>query len=502
MPRRLKIRRAGLIVSLGLVLFTPARARAQTFEAINSFTGCVPDGCHVANDGRYPQSTLVVGPDGNFYGTTFGFSGSLGTIYRSTPAGVRTTLVNFDEPSEPGVLGPWGCFPVGQLAVGPDGFYGVTDQCGLHTGGTLFRLTFAGSFSVLHHFDTDEAFTPSGGLAFAPDGDLFGGLGNGGESNRGGVFRWNGSAVTIVHSFDETTGAFPKGDLKLASDGSIYGATTGGGGVAPGTLFRITPDDTVLLFHTFNPLDGFGSFSNGGLLQASDGHLYGTMGDGVGVVYRITLAGVFTPLHTGVFSAGNLLEGFGGVIYGTSRTIGTPTGVFQIAPGGALTTVHSFTGPDGRQPEAGLVRGLDGHLYGTTYYGGAQDLGVFFRVRMAPAVTMSANGSYAPLTLSPGGALTIRMGFDVPGPGLINPAHLLVGFVSPFGVFWLGPSGFGTVPAVLYSGPLPGFGLAPLFTFPTTAGFPPGSYHWFVIVLDGATRVFIDSIETVVPSGV
>src|SRR5688572_2705680 len=124
-------------VLTGLCLASPAAVGtswAQTFASINSFAGCDVDGCQAGTDGARPGGTLVVGPDGNFYGTTFAFPGQgFGTIYRITPAGVRTTLVNFDEPTDPpGVVGPWGCYPIGRLAIGPDGFYGVTDQCGLH----------------------------------------------------------------------------------------------------------------------------------------------------------------------------------------------------------------------------------------------------------------------------------------------------------------------------------------------------------------------------------
>jgi len=60
--------------------------------------------------------------------------------------------------------------------------------------------------------------------------------------------------------------------------------------------------------------------------------------------------------------------------------------VFRIAPDGTFALLHWFTGPDGRQPMAGLVQGVDGILYGTTNYGGVHDLGVAFRldVRSTP----------------------------------------------------------------------------------------------------------------------
>jgi uncharacterized repeat protein (TIGR03803 family) len=489
--------RAVIVVSFGLGLWLPATARAQVLESINSFTGCDPLGCPVASDGGRPDSALVVGPDGNFYGTTFEFpGGGLGTIYRLTPSGTRTTLVNFSEPTTPTEFGPWGCFPIGRLAVGPDAFYGVTDGCGLYNGGVLYQLTFSGSFTVLHHFPL--GYAPGGGPAFAPDGDLLGITINGGDFNQGTVFRWDGSAVSTIYSFGSSdAGGFPAGDLTLATDGSVYGATTGGGGIAVPTLFRITPDEAVELFYTLTL-----GVSNGGLLQASDGQLYGTTVTGANTIFRITLGGILTPLHSGVASRGNLLEGFGGVIFGTTDSIfGDPNWgtVFKITPDGTLTTLHEFDAAGGRRPRAGLVRGADGHLYGTTYAGGSHDLGTFYRLVMPPAVDVTANGAQGPVTLAPGDPLAIRIALDVPGPSTVNPAYLLIGFVTPFGTYWIGPSGVSTAPAVLYSGPLPGFGPAVLLNFPSLAGLPAGDYYWFMIVVESATSVFTDYVKTVVP---
>ena len=492
-----RARRAVALVSCAFLLSVPARAHAQVFEAISSYAGCDPAGCVEASDGGRPDSALVIGPDGNFYGTTSEFpSGGLGTIYRVTPSGGRTTLVNFSEPTDPAVFGPWGCFPVGKLAKGPDAFYGVTDGCGLNNGGVLYSLSFSGSFTVLHHFPTGAS--PSGGLAFATDGDLFGITGNGGDFNQGTVFRWDGVSVSTIFSFGSSdAGGFPAGDLMRASDGGIYGATTGGGGIALPTLFRITSDEAVELFHTF---DGAHGYSNGGLLEASDGQLYGATYTGMGVVFRIALDGTFTPLHTGLHSRGNLIEGFGGVIYGTTDEVSSVSGtVFQMRPSGALTTLHTFDAPGGRRPRAGLLRGSDGHMYGNAYEGGSHGLGVFYRIAMPPAVDVTANGAHGPLTLAPGEPLAIRVAFEVPGAGVLNPAQVLIGFVSPVGVYWLGPAGFGTTPVVLFAGALPAFGATPLLNFSTTAGLPAGNYTWFMFVVEGTTRLFADSVTTTVP---
>ena len=209
--------------TLVVALLAARGAGAQTFQPINSFTGCVAAGCSVGTDGARPASTLAAGPGGDFYGTTYGFPGSLGSVYRVSPSGARTTLVNFDEPQDPMVFGPSGAFPVGRLALGADGnLYGVTDGGGLNNGGVLFRVSSGGAFDVLHHFPT--GFAPSGGPVFTADGDLFGVTANGGDANQGTVFKWDGSSVTTIYSFGTSAGAFPSGDLMLASDGHVYGA--------------------------------------------------------------------------------------------------------------------------------------------------------------------------------------------------------------------------------------------------------------------------------------
>src|SRR5215469_9440521 len=46
----------------------------------------------------------------------------------------------------------------------------------------------------------------------------------------------------------------------------------------------------------------------------------------------------------------------------------------------SFTTLHSFTGADGKQPFAGLVQGSSGNLYGTTYFGGTKNSGEIFQV--------------------------------------------------------------------------------------------------------------------------
>src|SRR6185503_4999352 len=84
-----------------------------------------------------------------------------------------------------------------------------------------------------------------------------------------------------------------------------------------------------------------------------------------------------------------LLQGRDGIFYGTTEFGGTGAGkgngtILKMLPDGTLTTLHSFAGDDdGRWPEAGLVQGPDGTLYGTTTWGGLLDLGTMFAITPA-----------------------------------------------------------------------------------------------------------------------
>ncbi len=151
---------------------------------------------------------------------------------------------------------------------------------------------------------------------------------------------------------------------------------------------------------TVNPLNLLTNSSDGhtpvaGLLQASDGFFYGTASaggmNGNGTVFRMSSAGVLTELH--LFTGGAdgsspgapLIQGLDGNLYGTTFFGGTNVEdegvVFKITTAGTLTTLWQFSGgADGGEPIAALVQGNDGNFYGTTSQGGAHNAGTIFRI--------------------------------------------------------------------------------------------------------------------------
>jgi uncharacterized repeat protein (TIGR03803 family) len=108
------------------------------------------------------------------------------------------------------------------------------------------------------------------------------------------------------------------------------------------------------------------------------------------VLYATTAAALpaqtFTTLYSfcsqsgcadGGYPLAGLVQATNGDLYGTTSKGGAncaPDGcgtIFKISPGGTLTTLHSFDGADGAYPLAGLVQATNGDLYGTTEVGGA-----------------------------------------------------------------------------------------------------------------------------------
>ena len=187
-----------------------------------------------------------------------------------------------------------------------------------------------------------------------------------------------------------------RGDLILASDDNIYFVSYGGG-LGLGAIAKLAADGTVTVLHSFAD-SAEGAFSFARLMQASDGNLYGTTyqgGDGqVGTIFKVTLAGEFTKLRSlgqtktdaGLPYTG-LVQASDGFLYGTTLLGGDNNKgtVYRISTAGDLTIIHHFAGAEGENPEGTLIVGADGNLYGTTLQGGDANRGTIYRISTAGA---------------------------------------------------------------------------------------------------------------------
>jgi uncharacterized repeat protein (TIGR03803 family) len=212
-------------------------------------------------------------------------------------------------------------------------------------------------------------------------------------------------AFTTLASFNGGDGAYSTAGLVQATDGNLYGTTAGDGeycypGCA-GTVLKVTPSGTLTTIYNFCPeIFGCadGEAPNAGLVQATDGDLYGTTygGNGsLGTVFKITRSGTLTTLYSfcseigctdGEHPIAGLVQAPNGDFYGTTAFGGANAWgtVFRITPSGTLTTLYNFCSQggcaDGELPEAGLVQATNGDFYGTNFEGGANGGGTVFRI--------------------------------------------------------------------------------------------------------------------------
>lgn len=250
-------------------------------------------------------------------------------------------------------------------------------------------------FRVVYTFDGSNGGSPYTALVPGADGALYGTAWNFGPSMGGTVFRLDAAGqVTTFAAFGYNNSAGPTGPVLLAPDGNFYGVGDSGSSTLAGNLFRVTPTGSVQYLHSF-PANGdlTGSNPSPGLVLGPDGALYGTaLGGGTfgaGVVFRITLAGDYSVVHSfagtdGATPRARLSLGADGLFYGTTEGGGSAGWgtVFSMDLQGHVTTLHSFAGApdDGAEPMGPVLHGQDGRLYGTTNRGGANDQGTVWRI--------------------------------------------------------------------------------------------------------------------------
>jgi uncharacterized repeat protein (TIGR03803 family) len=386
-----------------------------------------------AGDGAEPYAGLVQGTDGALYGTTYqGGPSNLGTVFRiGTNGSDYSLLYSFSGSAADGAN------PYAGLVQGSDGaLYGTTYRGGSNNIGSVFRIgTNGAGYNVLHRFTGSggDSANPYAGLIQGSDGALYGTAG-GGSNGYGTVFRigTNGNDYSVLYRFSGGDGYTPPAGLVQGGDGTLYGTTYGGGTSNYGTVFRIgTNGADYSVLYRFTGSGGDGVNPYGGLVQGSDGALYGTTyyaGTtflGAGTVFRIgTNGAAYSVLHVFNFGSGDgagpyagLIQGSDGALYGTTYGGGTNFllngTVFRIGTNGApYSVLYSFTGTggDGANPKAGLVQGSDGALYGTTYYGGSiNGAGTVFRIgtngtadRVLYSFTNNGGGFYPQVALVQG----------------------------------------------------------------------------------------------------
>jgi uncharacterized repeat protein (TIGR03803 family) len=343
-----------------IFLFSPDR----TLTSLYSF-------CSNCATGDDPYAGLAQADDGELYGTTED------TVFKITPSGTLTTLYTFC--SLPNCAD--GVGPVAVLVQAANGnFYGTTQAGGANCQrteicGTIFQITPDGALTTLYSFcslpNCADGAGPLG-LVQAANGDLYGTTSYGGAKCQdvlgcGTVFKLSQSgALTTLYSFCSVAGCpdgeFPAAGFVQATDGNLYGPTQAGGAHYLGTLFKFTPGGTLTSLYSFCSLPNCadGSLPYGGLIQVTNGDLYGTtnMGGpscagnpgGCGTVFSFSVGlGPFVEPQTTSGAVGSRVKILGtGLTGATKVTFDGTAATFDVVSASLITATvpaGATTGP-------------------------------------------------------------------------------------------------------------------------------------------------------------
>jgi len=394
-----------LAVLSALLLIAARPAQAQTETVLYNF--CSQPDC---SDGGGPVAGLILDAQGNLYGTAERGGATsktcpsgCGTVFEVTPGGTEKVLHSFSGKED-------GHVPQAGLVRDASGnLYGTTLIGGTSKRGTAFKVAPNGTETVLYSFGGASGAFPSSGLVFDGQGNLYGTTSKGGHA-AGEVFKIAPDGTeTVLFAFipGQGDGKFPYGGVVLDAQGNLYGTTaygygTGGHGYCRGgcgTVFALSPTGVETILYNFKGIKhNDGSYPNG-VVRDAQGNLFGTTAYGgagdEGTVFKVTPDGTETVLHSfaggtdGAHPVAGLVLDAQGNLYGTAASggdlsCGSGGGcgvVFEVTPAGAEKILHTFTGGmDGAYPYAGLVFDSQGNLYGTTVLGGSSGGGVVFEV--------------------------------------------------------------------------------------------------------------------------
>jgi uncharacterized repeat protein (TIGR03803 family) len=357
-----------------LIIASPA----QTFTSLANFDG---------TDGRFPgANALIQGRDGNFYGTTnFGGAFDHGAVYEVTADGTISAFYSFCAQTDCAD----GDTPLSPLILGVDGnFYGTTEGGGVNQKGNFFKLTPEGTLTNVYNFCslancTDGSY-PEGPIVLGFDGNFYG-------TSRTTIYKLTpGGSLTTLHTFCSLANCADGGGgstLTRAHDGTFYGATSGGGANGSGTVFHLTPAGAFTTLYSFCSLAGCadGETPLGPVAVTYYGDIYGTTfvgGTGSGTIFELAPGGTLKTLYNfcsaakcvdGAYPEGGLVATTAAHFYGTTSEGGFNNRgtAFQISSyDNHFTRLHSFHSNDGGDPEGAVFEGTDGSIYGTTENGG------------------------------------------------------------------------------------------------------------------------------------
>ena len=390
--------------------------------------------------------------------------------------------------------------------------------------------SLAGQFTTLFDFNGSNGAYSFAGLTRDANGDLFGATFEGGANDYGAGFEIQNTgtiaapvyaSASTTLSFDGSNGAPPAG-LIADANGDLFGTSEYYGANDDGTVFEIKNTGTVTApvysntpttLVSFNGSNGANPYA--GLTADAKAALFGTTEQGGansdGTVFEIKNTGtVAAPVYAsapttlvsfngsnGANPDGGLTADANGDLFGTTSAGGANNygTVFEIKNAGAAaapvyasvpTTLLNFNGSNGQDPEAGLIVDAMGDLFGTTELGGANGVGTVFEIKNTGTVTVPTYTG-TPATLVSFNGLTDG---DYPTAALILDSN-----GDLFGTTEGGATGNGTVFEIKNTGTVatPIYASAPI----TLVNFngSNGAYPYAVLTADANGDLFGTTLQ-------
>lgn len=427
-------------------------------------------------------SDLLMDRFGNLFGvSSIGGVNGVGTVFE-LPKGASSviTLATFN--------GANGANPDGGLIMDRFGnLFGTTQHGGSANLGTVFELVNGGDAVIsLASFTGSNGANPRGRLLMDGLGNLFGTAQFGGSGWVGTVFELpiGGTAIQAVGTFNIANGAYPSAGLTMDSGGNLFGTTYGGGASGDGTVFEISATGGGLFtIASFNGANGANPSAS--VIVDSKGNLFGTTESGgpagVGTVFELPNGGgdVMTLASfsngNGAVPESNLVMDARGNLFGTTKYGGAAGDgtVFELVKGSsAFTTLATFNGSNGANPESDLKLDASGYLYGTAAQGVFSGVPIIFRLAakpVAPSITSAGATTFVANQLN---------SFSVVATGSMTPVLSAAGTL-PSGVTF-DPSG------VLSGAPAPGTGGTYRLVITANNGVNPRATQVFTLTVNQA----------------
>jgi uncharacterized repeat protein (TIGR03803 family) len=374
--RTIRGRMVGFGGAFLLLVLAANAALAQTETTLLTFNG---------TNGATPYlETLVQGRNGKLYGTTYGGgANNYGTVFSFNPANNGEVIMH-------SFAGTDGSYPSSGVTLDTDGnFYGTTLYGGSADLGVLYKISAAGTFTLLHQFlgGTTDGSYPYWPPIQASDGNLYG-VASGGNFQAPILYKYTPAGVySIIYTFDRSTSGWAVNGVMQGSDNLFYTLSGAGGANGCGSIAKITMAGVLKATHSFN-CSNQGSGPTG-LVEASDGTYYGTTYQGgthdQGVLFDLTSSFGETILDdlSGDPEAPLMQASDGNLYFFTTN--GSQLDSWNLTSG--FSTVYIFTG------SANLINGLaqdtSGVFYSLSEIDGADDDGYLFSIDtgLGPFVT-------------------------------------------------------------------------------------------------------------------